>query len=357
MRSILLVPSGNTVAVRPVVAIDARLVSSRSTGDSTYWRGLLTGFAQIQADFDLLLLSNDAPAQNVPEVPGARWVTGGFRSSRLWSLVSFPMLASRHGANVIHTQYSLSPLAGKQGVTTVHDVSFLIEPAWFEPRDRFLLSRTVPAALARCARAVTVSESSRAEIERLVPASRGKVSVTRLAPAPGIEPPGSLAGLDVPDRYLLAVGTPWKRKNVALAVETARRVGLPLVLTGRAEPTWDAVRVGYVEERQLSALYAGAEALLVPSFHEGFGLPVVEAFACGCPVVCSEGGSLPEVAGGAARIVRGFDPERWAEEVSNLIGDTSILAEMRHKGELRAKEFSWKKCAEETLAVYREVAG
>lgn len=345
--------------MRPVVAIDARLVSSQSTGDSTYWRGLLTGMAELQADIGLLLLSNAGPSPIVPEIPGAQWHKVGPAHPRLWSLVGFPLAARRLGANVSHTQYTLSPLTGRSGVTTVHDVSFLIEPSWFEPKDRFLLSRTVPAALARCARAITVSETSKSEIERHVPAARGKVAVTPLAPAPGIAPPGDLGGLRVPDRYLLAIGTPWRRKNVALAVEVARRTGLPLVLTGRAEEGLGdhVVKVGYVSEAALSALYARAVALLVPSFHEGFGLPLVEAFACGCPVVCSEGGSIPEVAGGAALVVSGFDTDEWARQVSRVAQDASILSAMRRQGRDRARDFSWKLCAKRTIEVYREVAG
>ncbi len=342
-----------------MVALDARLVSSQSTGDSTYWRGLLSGFAELRADVDLLLLSNAPPAENVPSVPGARWLQVGSSNPRLWSLLGFPLAARRLGANVIHTQYSLSPLAGRRGVTTVHDVSFLIEPRWFEPKNRYILARSVPSSLARCARAITVSETSREEIERFVPAARGKLVVTHLAPAPGVDPPGDLGGLRVPDRFLLAIGTPWKRKNLSLAIETARLAGMPLVLTGRAKPGTDdgAVRVGYVSEQVLSALYTRAVALLVPSLHEGFGLPVVEAFACGCPVVCSQGGSLPEIAGGAALVVTGFEAKDWAEQVSRVTQDESILGAMSLRGRERALDFSWRKCAERTLEVYREVAG
>lgn len=274
-------------------------------------------------------------------------------------------------ADVIHTQYNLSPLVGRRGVTTIHDVSFLIGPEWFRPRDLFLLRRFVPASARRAARVITVSETSRQEIEEQIPAARGKTVVTYLGPTPGIEPippsearPRIEAELGVTGPYLLTVGTRWPRKNLALAIDAV--TGLPsdspapLIVSGK--PGWGEEAAGprvklagYVTEATLSALYSAASLYLAPSRHEGFGLPVLDAFHCGCPVLCSSGGALPEIAGDAARVMTSWDPRDWAEAIREILSDSGKLDEMRRKGLERARQFDWLETARRTMAVYTEV--
>lgn len=314
---------------------------------------------------DFLLVSNGPAPPGVPEVPNFRWIEARARLSRWWSLVTFPLAARRAGARALHTQYTLSPLAGRQGVTTVHDVSFFVGPEWFRPRDRLLLQRTVPASCRRAAAVLTVSETSKAEIERFVPTARGKVSVTpnalgeNIQPMPQAEAENLVRAIGAPDGYLLTVGTRWPRKNMALAVEAARLVGLPIVVTG--QPGWGeeppgAFQTGYVDDRTLTALYQCARLYLAPAFHEGFGIPLLEAFACGCPVVCSSGGALPEVAGGAAEVVPDFLAETWAQAVRSLMADSGKLEELRRRGRSRVGDFDWRRTAEATLAVYRQAS-
>src|SRR5687768_14380270 len=173
---------------RPVVALDARLIGRDGTGDSTYWLGLLHGLSRLDPELDFLLLSNADPPIEIPRSGRFRWITRPSRSNRFWSLVTFPLAARRLGAGVLHAQYNLSPLVGKRGVTTIHDVSFLISPEWFKPKDRFLLSRFVVGSARRAARVLTVSETSRRDMVRLLPFAKDKLRVTPLARNPLIEP-------------------------------------------------------------------------------------------------------------------------------------------------------------------------
>jgi len=354
----------------PKVAIDARLAFGSSTGDTSYWTGLIRGLGRIEHGLDLLLFSNAERPAEIPE--SMRWVRVEARSGRWWSLFAFPNAAMGEGADVIHTQYNLSPLVKKGGVTTIHDVSFFIGPDWFRPKDRWLLQRGVPRSAKQAARVITVSETSRGEIERYIPDAKGKVAVTPLAcpdsvvAVPREEAARHLAqelGLTSP--FLLSVGTLWPRKNARLAIEAASLLdpALPhkLVLTGKAG--WGelgesdrVVRTGFVSEHSLNCLYSAAELYVCPSLHEGFGLPVLEAFRCGCPVVCSTGGALPEVAGDAAMIVPGWDPREWADAIQGLLADSGKMASMRELGRRREREFSWEATARLTAAVYREVA-
>ena len=353
------------------VAIDARLVSGNATGDSTYWTELLRAMQPQLTDVQLLLLTNADPSAEIPETDRCQWVRVPGRSSRLWSLFAFPFAARRLGADLAHTQYTLSPLV-RRGVTTVHDVSFLIGPDWFKPRDRFLLQRTVPDSCRRAARILTVSETSRSEIERLIPAARGKVVATPLGCPTWIQPVpredaraivASKLGLSEP--YALTVGTSWPRKNLQLALDAMDRLpaDVPHVLALTGKSGWGdqalgarGRALGYVDRNLLSALYSGADLYLCPSRHEGFGIPILEAFRCGCPVVASSGGALPEVADDAAEIVLSWSPEAWARRIETLLRDPSKLDFLRERGYRREREFSWEETARRTLDVYRQVA-
>lgn len=349
------------------VAIDARLVSTDATGDSTYWTGLLYGLAQTQPNIDFLLFSNKPQPPGIPTSPRFRWVSLP-GSSRWWSLVRFPLLARRMGARVLHTQYNLSPLAGKRGVTTVHDVSFFIEPSWFPTRDRLLLQRFVPASARRAAAVVTVSETSKAEIARYIPDVAAKV--VAIHNACGIsrrrmEPDEAVMLADIEGPYVFTVGTRWPRKNMQLAIDACEALpaDLPhrLVVTGK--PGWGDERpggrtlfTGYVGEDRLSALFSAASLYLAPSRHEGFGIPVLEAFRCGAPVVSSSGGALPEVVGGAGEVLDSWEPSAWTARIEDLLRDSGKLERMRQAGFARERLFTWAASAERHAAVYEGVA-
>lgn len=350
------------------MAIDARLVGGTNTGDSTYWTGLLHGLARTAPGAKFLLFSNaDRPA-GIPAGP-FHWHRISARSARWWSLVAFPLAARRAKAGAIHVQYSLSPLTGRRGITTVHDVSFLIEPSWFQPRDRFLMSRTVPASIRRAAATLTVSETSKAEIERLVPGGRVHVTYNAcppwIVPVPREDAERRVRELGIDGPFALTVSTRWPRKNMRLAVDAVDLLpdDLPhrLVVTGKAgwgdqEGGRRTVPVGYVDEATLSALYSAADLYLCPSRHEGFGVPLLEAFRCGCPVLSSTGGALPEVAGDAAAIEPSWEPADWARRIEGLLRDRGTLDDLRQRGYARERQFSWEETARKTLAIYREVA-
>jgi len=286
--------------------------------------------------------------------------------------VLFPLRARKLGAKAIHTQYSLSPLAGKRGITTIHDVSFLIGPEWFKPRDRWILSRSVPRAVRQAAKVLAVSDTCQREIERYIPGAQGKTVVTPNACPPWIQPVDRgqaqsriASELGVMCPFLLTVGTRWPRKNMQLAVDAASclspRLTHRLAVTGKYG--WGegslgdrGQATGYVSNELLSCLYSAADLYLAPSHHEGFGIPLLEAFRCGCPVLCSSGGALPEVAGDAAVVEESWVAADWTATIEKLLDDPSKLEVLRKKGLEREKLFTWERTAEKTLDVYREVA-
>ena len=286
-------------------------------------------------------------------------------------MVQFPLAARKAGAGVLHAQYNLSPLA-PPAVTTIHDVSFFVVPEWFRGKDRTLLQRFVPLSARRAKRVITVSETSKRDIARHIRRVESKIRVTPLARSPLIRPMKRAQAVQLVEAtfgkrpYVLTVGTRWPRKNMMLAIDAMELIDsdLPHRLFVTGQPGWGFEQtrsrtemLGYVSDEQLSALYGAADLFLVPSRYEGFGLTLLEAFDCGCPVLCSSGGSLPEVADDAAVIQPSWEPENWGKTISMLLKDSSKLASMRDRGFRRAKQFSWKETARLTEQVYREVIG
>jgi glycosyltransferase involved in cell wall biosynthesis len=245
-------------------------------------------------------------------------------------------------------------------------VSFFIGPEWFKPKDRFLLQRTVPPSARRAKKVITVSDTSKRDIVRFTGVDAAKVVVTYNA-APSWFKPLSRAGTGhVDGPYLLAIGARWPRKNLALAIRAAGLLpdSIPHKLLVVGKEGWGEegagpriVSTGYLPNEDLPAVYAGASLFLFPSFYEGFGIPMVEAFASGTPVLSSSGGSLPEVSGGAAEILDSFEAEDWAAAIVSLLNDSSKMAKMRERGLARCKDFSWAETARRTAAVYAEVIG
>ncbi len=246
-----------------------------------------------------------------------------------------------------------------------------------------LYERYLKFALGRVDRAIAISRHSRDDLVRLTGYPEERIRVVHPAPAPGMGMPEEAGVAALRERlglredYLLYVGGFDYRKNLEVllgAHRLARKRGmnLPLALAGGMDsPYGKLVRslvedeageggvrlLGHIPDKDLPALYGGARLFLYPSLYEGFGLPVLDAMACGAPVVCSNAASLPEAAGDAAVLVDPGDEEAWAEAIVRCAGDEELRGGMRRRGLAHAGEFSWDRAARETLAVYEELAG
>jgi glycosyltransferase involved in cell wall biosynthesis len=343
------------------VALDARLIAGTNTGDSTYWTCILDAMIRVSPDTEFLLFTNTDQYPKVPLSGKAAWRTVRAGSSAWWSLIKFPLAARKSKAHVTHTQYSLSPLT-KNGVTTIHDVSFFIGPEWFSDKDRTNLQKRIPISARVAKRIITVSETSRRELFRFVPESRDKVRVALNACPHWVqrsEDRQPLLKQGITGPYVLTVGTQWDRKNMNLAITAMREANVnhKLVITGKFRDRISDSRViqtGYLEQSELNSLYSNASLYLAPSLHEGFGIPIVEAFRCGAPVLCGYGGAMPEVAGDAAIVAQDYSPETWATHIRELLTDTSKLSQLRDLGFQREKMFSWEESARVHLKTYQE---
>jgi glycosyltransferase involved in cell wall biosynthesis len=262
-------------------------------------------------------------------------------------------------------------------VVSVHDVIFKRFPEYFSLRDRALFSLLLPSSLRRAAAIFTLSAHGREELQRFYPGLRVPVHVVPAAAgdvfrpldAAAIEPVLTRYGLHRP--YLLAVGSVQPRKNLVRLIDAFQPLasahpGLQLVIVGpggfRASAVHDAVvargltdrvqLLGYVADTDLVALYNAAIALVYPSVYEGFGLPVVEAMACGRPVVAANTSSLPEVIGDAGLLVDPFDTSAIQGAMDRLVRDQRLAAELATRGLARAATFSWTRTAADALHAF-----
>jgi glycosyltransferase involved in cell wall biosynthesis len=269
-----------------------------------------------------------------------------------WYPVALPRRA--RGLDVLHCPTFRGPFhCAVPVVVTVHDLAVLRHPGMFNKWSRRYSRLAVPRVAQGARSLIAVSEFTRRELVELLRVPGDKIRVIPNAVGAPFGPDGPKAEGD----YVLAVGTLEPRKNLARAVEAARRVGVELRVVGARG--WGGVEVpgatwlGEVSDEELAALYRGARIVVYPSLYEGFGIPVLEAMACGTPVVTSAGGATEEVAGGAAVLVDPLDPASIAAGIEQA---ASRRPELVALGLEHARGFTWDRVAAETREVYEEAA-
>jgi glycosyltransferase involved in cell wall biosynthesis len=267
-----------------------------------------------------------------------------------WYPLALPRRA--RGVDVLHCPTFRGPFSTTAPlVVTVLDLAVLRHPGMFNQWSRHYSRFAVPRVVQAASAVITISEFTRREVMDVLGTPPDKVHAIPIA----VEAPFTADGPRADGDYVLAVGTLEPRKNLGRVVEAAKRIGAELRVVG-AEG-WGGVKVGgwlgRVSDEELAALYRGARAVAYPSLYEGFGLPVLEAMACGAPVVTSRGGATEEVSGAAAVLV---DPLDVASIASGLEEASSRRDELHAAGLERAKAFSWDRVARETWAVYEAVA-
>ena len=286
-------------------------------------------------------------------IPARRVAFGGpGRASVLArELAWYPFaLSALGGADVLHCPTYYGPLRPRvPTVVTVHDLAVLRHPEAFPAWTRTYVPRLVPHMVRAATRVIAVSEFTATEVEELLHVPRARIEVVPNGVEPVFTPEGSRADGD----YVLTVGTLEPRKNLARTIEAARRVGVELRVVGSAgwgnveargaRVTW----LGRLDDEELARQYRGARCVVYASLYEGFGIPVLEALACGAPVVTSRGGATEEVAGGRATLVDPHDVDSIAAGIEAAVpGDSAY-----------ARAFTWDATARRTREVYEAVAG
>jgi glycosyltransferase involved in cell wall biosynthesis len=356
-----------------VILLDARMAGARLHGIARYAEGLVPALSEIASGETFLTLVPRGlrPSSPLARCPHARTAIPLYGASEQ---VLLPRLIRRLAPRLFHSLTYTAPLASPvPAIPTIHDLIHLRFPTRLAPLQAAYYESVVGRVARRAPAVITVSEATRqAIVERLrVPEER--IAVTPLAADRRFLDAGSGAGADaaevrarhhLPADYVLFVGNPRPHKNAAGALRIhgllGRAHGLEsaLVIVGLSADGADAGHRGRAlflpafPDEDLPGLYRGARALLLPSLDEGFGLPALEAMACGTPVVAARRGGLPEVVGEAGLLEDPEDEEAFAAALARALSDTALAEALREKGRERAGGFSWSETARRTLAAY-----
>ena len=363
------------------IGIDARPLSYQLTGIGVYLKHLLDEIQKIDHQNDYYLISN-GPIDY--DLNNPRWSKTAGRLDRkllstLWMQVNVPIIAAKMNLDLFwgsrhHLPLLLSP--GIKTVVTVHDVVNRLYPGTMALPNLFVERLLMKLSLKRSDAIIADSRSTAADIEGQLGISVNKIDTIYLGtPVFPREPEcGTEHGNDVPSKYFLFVGTLDPRKNferIFKAFELLNPIGkgLHLVIIGGEgwknrdflemvdkHPLKTQIHMpGYLPRNQLVSYYKNAICLMFPSLYEGFGLPILEAMSCGTPVITSNVSSMKEVSGNAALLVNPYNTGAISDAMDRLLRDERLRENLIDKGFKRATEFSWKKCADETLRVINAV--
>lgn len=366
------------------IAIDARKL--RDFGIGTYIRNILIELSRLDRTTEYVVLcrpddvgSGDVLGQNfrmVPETAATYSIAEQFK---------IPLSLARERVRLVHEpHYVLPPMIRCRSVVTIHDCIHLMFPQYLPGRLAYVYAKgSMWAATRKADRILTVSEASKRDILRFFDVPPEKVVVIYNAIDERFLAPANAAHmalvrqryqLDAP--FVLYVGNIKPHKNIERLIDAFGRAraecgdGLKLVIIGDEILKYPALRqsvhkhkldkhvrfLGFQPMETLAAFYRLARAFVFPSLYEGFGLPALEAMACGCPVVTSDVSSLPEVAGGAALLVDPYDADAIARGIVQAVTDEPLRADLIVRGQERARSFSWAQSVKKIHEIYMEVA-
>lgn len=376
-------------AAKPRIGLNAHLLNLsgnyRSAGINWYIFHLLTHLAEIP-DFHYTVFLSDPRArehyQHLQLVP-SRWPTHKPMVRIVWEQIVQPFALRGAHIDLLHALAFAGPLAiSVPWVATVYDLSFIRFPQSFNAANRIYLKWATRQSLRRANRVIAISENTRRDLVTLFGAEPKKIEVVYCGIDPSFSPsndPGDIECLrtqhHLPEKMILFVGTIEPRKNVARLIRAfaraKRNAHLPhrLVLVGARgwkDQEVDAaieqegiaeqvIFAGYVAQEELPRWYRAADLFVYPSLYEGFGLPPLEAMACGAPVVSSNASSLPEVIGDAGLLVAPDDEDALADAITRALTDAALREQMIERGLKQAAKFSWARAARETTDIYRTV--
>jgi glycosyltransferase involved in cell wall biosynthesis len=366
------------------IAIDAHQIGGRRTGAETYVYNLVKYLALLEPNGDkyAVYLNSGEGVEGLESNPSfeGRGIPSSITPIRY--ALFYPLQSWSKRFDLFHAQFSLPPLLRSLSVLTVYDISYERFPHYFRRRIRAQMKALIPWSCRRADHIVTISECSKRDLVEIYRLDPNRITVTYPGPAEIFKPMDfeqakrhlqEAYGIETP--FVLYVGNLEPRKNLSRLLEAFAqlkrndRIAHKLVIVGQKawlydgifetvrkhSPEHDVLLTGYVPSADLPAFYNAASVMVYPSLFEGFGLPVVEAMACGTPVITSLGSSLEEIATGAAVLIDPYSISSMAAAIENVANNVEVQRELRQAGLARAACFSFRKMAEQTRAVYHRL--
>lgn len=370
------------------IAIDIRTINKPRSGVGYYVTNLIQKLQEIDTDNNYCLISNNGEYENTfraqPNFENLRTCISNENHliGDFWESFYLPRLLEKKNVSVFHGPAFMVPLIKRKmgTVVTIHDIVSFIMPDTIPMKYAFYMRNLIKLVSRRADRIISVSQSTKKDLITWLGVPEEKITVVHQAVSGIFRPAASGDGgaeirrrFGIHGRYMLFVGNLEPRKNLIRLMEAfamaRERLGGPIQLVICGKKGWlcsgilktcerirrgdDILITNYVNEIDLLGLYQNAEMFVFPTRYEGFGLPALEAMACGAPVITSNVSSLPEITGGAAMLINPSDVGEISEAMIKLAGSASLRSELREKGFKQAKLFSWTKTARETLDVYR----
>ncbi len=367
------------------IGIDGRYIADHFPGIGRYVYNLVKALSRVAPDDELMVATHPGlpnSRYDLKELAAASNIRLEVLEARARSAteqVRWPLAARRWSLDVLHSPYFYKPLVLPcPSLVTIYDLIPLMFPQGFTAWQRLSFRLTVWLALRTSGAVAAISGATRDDLRKHFDLQSDRIRVTPLAadaafcPRPTTEVAAVREHYRLPENYLLYFGINKPHKNLQRLVEAYARLvsAPPLVLAGREDPRYPQARTqaealglgrrvffpGEIAEAELPALYSGAVLFVFPSLYEGFGLPALEAMACGTPVVCSNSSSLPEVVGDAAVTFDPLSVDDMADAIGRVLADADLRVELRERGRAQATHFTWERTAQETLKAYRALS-
>jgi glycosyltransferase involved in cell wall biosynthesis len=367
------------------LGIDGRYITDHFPGIGRYVFNLVAELPKV-APYASFVVFHDPSSPNsrydlgkLADHPNLKFVPTDIPTRSLREQYGMRSLVKAQELDLLHSPYYVKPYwLHCPSVVNIFDLIPLVYPQLLPHRWTSWVFRVAASlAVRRSNQIIALSESTRRDLTRLLGASQGEISVVHAATDERFRPLGKeqwqpiLDRHDLPTRYIMYLGINKPHKNLIFLLRAFSRLrtDATLVLAGKEDPRYAQAReevrrlgvtervlfLGDIADSDLPALYNGALLFAFPSLYEGFGLPALEAMACGTPVVCSNTSSLEEILGDAAITLDPQDADAWVEALTEALENGKLRAELRAKGLARARTFSWEKAARETIGVYQSV--
>ena len=366
------------------IGINAHLLSGREgyrrAGIHHYIHQLLNRLEQEEGNFHFTVFTGKKAVLTAgPQttIVHTRWPTERPLLRIVWEQLAWPLSAARRKLDLLHSMAFVTPILSPcPTIVTVYDLSFIYYPDRYPALRRSYLTSQTRRSCRAARRVVAISESGRQDVHRLFGVPLERIDVVKpgvgsvFCPRPAAEVETFRRREQLPGEIILHVGTLQPRKNIPVLIEAFARLqrsDLELVLVGGKgwyyEEIYDRVKslglqrqvrfTGYVPDADLPLWYNAAAALVFPSIYEGFGMPVVQAMACGTPVIAANTSAIPEVTDQAARLFNSQDIAALSDHMTAVLEDPQLANTMREQGLIQARKFSWEQAGRDMDAVYQ----